>query len=260
MSPFPSKPGTAPTAPKTLVVVYGVRGGMSDVGKFAVRYAGTQQSVTVRAVALFDGRSEAGEPDQAADVTDASLNAELVDSLRAAQPSVVDVSFEAAGAALETAVRGADAVVCAFSSRQPELPRYLALGMGKVLAAIRAGRTEPRLVVLSSLGIGDDLLPLSAVKVLWACLLGTCFAAPARDLRVLEQLVEESGLDYALLRPTGLTPEEPPTGSYAMLTERGQRHLELSISKPDAARCCVDEALHPTIHRAAATVGGAKST
>ncbi|KAJ1633012.1 NADH(P)-binding-domain-containing protein [Pavlovales sp. CCMP2436] len=241
----------------TLAIIYGTRGGLSDVGKLVVLHASVMAGVTVQPVAVYDGRDEAdvaSRPGHEADVTEAGLNVVLVEALRKANAPVVDVHSDATDAALEAAIRGADAVVCAFSSRQPDRPRYLTIGMLKVVKAMQACRVS-RLVVLSSFGIGDDFMPLSPIKVLWACFLNTINNAAKRDLITYEAVVEASGLDYAILRPMGLTPTEPSVGKYTMRTAPKQGGLQLSIAKSDMALCCVQEALAPTLHRAAATVG-----
>ncbi|KAG8458430.1 hypothetical protein KFE25_004308 [Diacronema lutheri] len=247
------------TTTTTITIIYGTRGGISDVGKFAVQQASQMPHVAVRAIALYDGNAETNDPGHEADVTDDALKAALAQALRTFGAPVVDVNSPGAAAALEAAVDGADAVVCAFSSRQPELPRYLAVGMRKVVAAMGEKRVQ-RLVALSSFGIGDDFLPISPIKVLWACLLRTFLTAAARDLHAFEAAVEASHLDYALLRPVGLTPSEAAIGRYEMRTARGQGGIKLELAKADMARCCLDEALKPTIRRGVATVGSAQTS
>lgn len=238
---------------RTLTVIYGTIGGMSDVGKFAVQLA-KSMGVAVRAIALYDGRTEKAGVGEVADVTDEQLRAQLSADLLASEIKQLDITSDGAQAVLEEAVAGAAAVVASFSSRQPELPRYLELGIRKVIGAMESKRVT-RLVCLSSFGIGDDFIPMSPIKLLWLGLLRTAISKPRVDLEKLEAAVQASSLDYVLVRPCGLTPSEPVTGSYQVVSARGQGRLELGIAKADVAKCLLDEALEPKFHRAAITVG-----
>jgi putative NADH-flavin reductase len=257
MSMAPCSTPPSISGAKTLAIVYGTRGGLSDVGKFALQHALKAPGVTVRALALYDGRSQsADEPGFGADVTDAALRDSLAAALRDFGAPVVDVNSVEAAIKLEQTIRGADAVIACVSSRQPELPRYLTLGMSKIVDAMRATRVE-RLVCLSSFGIGDDFMPWSPIKVFWACLLNSIMRSVKAELYQMEALVSSSGphVDYLMLRPVGLTPSVAPTGKYELRTAPGQGKLKIEIAKADVALCMLDEALKPTLHRTAVTIG-----
>ncbi|KAJ1475631.1 hypothetical protein T484DRAFT_3160354 [Baffinella frigidus] len=87
------------------------------------------------------------------------------------------------------------------------------------------------------MGIGDDFLPLSGIKVFWGCLLATCFRSSQTDLTRMEAVVEESGLDYLLVRPMGIDPSEKPTGSFQLIKKSGEGGLPMTVSKvPPALR------------------------
>mmetsp|Transcript_20662 Transcript_20662/g.50021 ORF Transcript_20662/g.50021 Transcript_20662/m.50021 type:complete len:109 (+) Transcript_20662:561-887(+) len=105
------------------------------------------------------------------------------------------------------------------------------------------------------MGIGDDFLPLSGIKVFWGCLLATCFRSSQTDLTRMEAVVEESGLDYLLVRPMGIDPSEKPTGSFQLIKKSGEGGLPMTVSKEDVADFMLDEALLPTLHQAAVTIG-----
>jgi len=66
-----------------------------------------------------------------------------------------------------------------------------------------------RLVALSSMGIGDDFLPLSPIKAFWACLLATLLRSTRADLSAMEDTITSSGLDFLLVRPTHSLPAAP---------------------------------------------------
>ena len=83
-----------------------------------------------------------------------------------------------------------------------------------------------RLVVLSSMGIGDDYLPTNCMKCFWGCLLTCVWPSTRRDLEQMEAIVTESDLDYLLVRPMGVDPGELPrnlVAEYAHFTLLGIR-------------------------------------
>lgn len=238
---------------KTIAVVFGTLGGMSDVGKFALQRA-RSLGLDVRAVTLYDGRTQQAGGFEVANVKDEQLRAQLSEALLATPVTQLNIASEEAQGVIQEALSGADAVIASFGSRQSELPCYLGLGIRKVVAAMKAESVE-RLVCLSSFGIGDDFMPISPIKLLWGTMLRVGMRRTKADLEEMEAAVMASSLDYVLVRPMAILPEEPVTGSYDAVSDRGQGRLRLSVAKSDVAKCLVDEAVEPTFHRAAITVG-----
>jgi hypothetical protein len=75
------------------------------------------------------------------------------------------------------------------------------------------------------------------------------------DLRAAEKVVTGSDADYLLVRPVGLTPDEPECGHWKLLTKRRSGSLKISIAKGDVARYMLSEAVNPILSRTAVTIG-----
>jgi hypothetical protein len=58
------------------------------------------------------------------------------------------------------------------------------------------------------------------VQYLWAFLLRFVWPAVKKDLVAMEAVTQKSGLDYLLVRATGLSPDEPITGTWKILTAK----------------------------------------
>eukprot|EP00537_Pseudo-nitzschia_pungens_P010745 CAMPEP_0172384454 /NCGR_PEP_ID=MMETSP1061-20121228/2212_1 /TAXON_ID=37318 /ORGANISM="Pseudo-nitzschia pungens, Strain cf. pungens" /LENGTH=302 /DNA_ID=CAMNT_0013113079 /DNA_START=381 /DNA_END=1289 /DNA_ORIENTATION=+ len=288
-------------APKTVAVLYATTGGMGDVGKFAValskqqRDLGLGEPFEVRAIAVSVGGdatrtrtrtgtgtgigSNGGEPDLgiSLDVQDADVRSKTENLLNDMRDEIVavDVAAESAEAEIGELLEGVDAVVSCLGDRQVELgTRWCALGTRKVIGAMTAKKV-PRLVCLSSFGIGKDCMKPSFIKVMWGIMLRTSMRAVRRDLTAMETAVVEgstssstsssssssSDLDYLLVRPVGLTPSEPERGFCDRVLSKHDHggRLHIFMSKVDAARFLLEEALAPTLHRRGVTIGYAEA-
>jgi hypothetical protein len=179
-------------------------------------------------------------------------------------PCEVVVEDDDAQMKLEEQFDGVDAVVACIGSRQPgkKFPalksRWCELGASKIAAAMASAGVQ-RLVLLSSFGIGDDYLPTSALTLLWSVMLRTSLRGVKRDIGAMESHIAGTALDYLLVRPSGLTPDEPPAGSWKVVTAKGQGTLNFSnasISKSDVGMYMLTEALHPSEHRRPVTLLG----
>ena len=134
------------------------------------------------------------------------------------------------------------------------MSRWLGLGTHKICAAMKNKHVK-RLVILSSMGMGDDFMPFKGIRVLWAAMLRTCLRSAWKDLQALEQYVEESDLDYVLVRTVGIDPGTKKCGQWKLLHSREDGALEIVISKSDVALFMMKEALTPSLHRSAVTIG-----
>ena len=69
----------------------------------------------------------------------------------------------------------------------------------------------------------------------------------------------EHGIDYVLVRPMGLAPEEPPRGKWATIRQEDPKgKVGMTIAKSDVAQFMLREALlEPTATRTMVTIGGA---
>ena len=245
---------------KTVAILYATKGGMGDVGKFAMTLSKIEPSLScnVLPIALsIESSSEGADKGLEVDVEDLELKKtteELLGSDFESSILKIDVSKDSAEQEIADAIEGADAVVSCLGNRQPGMERWCSMGTQKVISAMKAKKIE-RLVSLSSFGIGDDFLKTSPISVLWRGMLRTVLRSCRKDLIKLENEVCRSGLDYVLVRPVGLTPEEPPQGSCDHLLSKEDGNLYLLMSKKDAAAFVLSEALEPTIHDREVTIG-----
>ena len=90
-----------------------------------------------------------------------------------------------------------------------------------------------RLVVQSSLGAGDSGSQLPGPLGLLTRIL---LAKPLADHNEQEAVVRDSGLDWTIVRPTGLTDKEP-AGTWRALEPGEDGKLRGSIPRRDLAAC-----------------------
>lgn len=137
-------------------------------------------------------------------------------------------------AAASQAVAGADAVVITVGGAKG-VPDHRAAVTRTVIAAMHDAGVR-RLVVQSSLGAGDSGAQLPApIRLVTKALL----AKPLADHNQQEAAVTSSGLDWTLVRPTGLT-NKPATGSWHALDATSDGQLRGSIPRADLAACILD--------------------
>eukprot|EP00171_Calliarthron_tuberculosum_P016433 IDg16433t1 len=238
---------------KRLAVVYATKGGMGDVGKFAGALATADTTLEARIVSLSRDRAEGdGDGIGEVDVTDAAQRTRLVADLSGVNIAHADVDdADATSRILDGAIAGADAVVACVGSRQPKFGRWVSRGT-QAIAAAMARHGVSRLVVLSSMGIGEDFIRNSGIRRMWGFMLASVLRGVRNDLMAMESAVKESGLDYLFVRPVGLTPGEPPKEDCVVL-EKGVNEVDINVAKSDVARFMVREAISPTLSRTAVT-------
>jgi len=244
---------------KTVAILYATCGGMGDVGKFAMTLAGSEPSLScnIKPIALsIEDSSEGTNKGLEVDVEDLELKGKTEKILSTMEKTIVkiDVAKGSAEEDIGAAIEGDDAVISCLGNRQPGMERWCSLGTKKVIGAMKA-KNIPRLVSLSSMGIGKDFLKTSPLTILWSGLLRTMLRSARKDLYTLEEDVRKSNLNYALVRPVGLTPSEPPQGSCDQLLSKEDGSLIFMMSKLDAAAFMMKEALAPTIRNREVTIG-----
>ena len=107
------------------------------------------------------------------------------------------------------AVPGHDAVVCALGSSDLKKTTVRATGTTNIIHAMKQHNVQ-RLLVVTAMGTGDSWNTLSFInKFFYATLLKSSRA----DHEAQEAAVKESGVDWTIIRPSGLT-DEPRTGVY----------------------------------------------
>ena len=129
------------------------------------------------------------------------------------------------------AVAGADAVVVTVGGAKGA-PRQRAAVTKTVIGAMQAAGVR-RLLVQSSLGAGDSGSQMPApLRIVMQAVLAKALA----DHNEQEAAVQGSGLDWTIVRPTGLTNKEPAGTWKALETGDGGR-LGGSIPRRDLAAC-----------------------
>lgn len=147
-----------------------------------------------------------------------------------ARLQVLDGALPGDAGALESALRGQDAVICCLGLRNALKSGGLMVGAMRVLVPAMERAGVRRLMLMSSNGVGDTHArsPLLA-RIMYRLLLADIFADKAAG----EAIVRASSLEWTIAYPTMLT-DGPRTGSY-----RAGETLELrgmpKISRADVA-------------------------
>lgn len=149
-----------------------------------------------------------------------------------APTGVVGVTGDAADSAVASqAVAGADAVVVTVGGAKGVSHQRAAVTRTVIGAMQEAG--VHRLLVQSSLGAGDSGSQLPAPLRL---IMRTVLAKALADHNEQEAAVQGSGLEWTIVRPTGLTNKEP-TGVWKALETGDGGRLGGSIPRQDLAAC-----------------------
>lgn len=127
------------------------------------------------------------------------------------------------------AVAGADAVVVTVGGAKG-VPHQRTAVTRAVIEAMKETGVR-RLVVQSSLGAGDSASQLPGPLRL---IMRTALAKPLADHNEQERAVQGSGLDWTIVRPTGLTDKEP-LGTWRALETSDDGKLGGSIPRGDLA-------------------------
>lgn len=147
-----------------------------------------------------------------------------------ARLQVLDGALPGDAGALESALRGQDAVICCLGLRNALKSGGLMVGAMRVLVPAMERAGVRRLMLMSSNGVGATHArsPLLA-RIMYRLLLSDIFADKAAG----EAIVRASSLEWTIAYPTMLT-DGPRTGSY-----RAGETLELrgmpKISRADVA-------------------------
>ncbi|MFD0687014.1 NAD(P)-dependent oxidoreductase [Actinomadura fibrosa] len=167
------------------------------------------------------------------------LPAELRERCDVVQADIMDP------AAIEEAVKGADAVISAVGSREGRAPTTVcARSAAAIATAMRAAGAE-RFLMVSASGLaaerGDDPLTRFVVKPL---IIGPLLRHAFADMRAAEREVRGSGLAWTIVRPPRLL-DGPGKGRYRKAVDRGVTG-GFSIRRADVAQALLDFAADAT--------------
>ncbi|TVQ19127.1 MAG: SDR family oxidoreductase [Spirochaetaceae bacterium] len=107
------------------------------------------------------------------------------------------------------AVRGQDAVLCALGARDLKKTTIRATGTANIIGAMKQEGVR-RLIVVSAMGIGASWASLSLFNRMF---FATLLRSSRADHEAQEAVVTASGLDWTIVRPSGLV-NTPGTGVY----------------------------------------------
>lgn len=130
------------------------------------------------------------------------------------------------------AVAGHDAVVVTLGSGMSRKSKIRSQGTMNVIKAMQIHGVR-RLIAQSTLGARDSWPTLNFwwKRVMFGALLAPVF----RDHELQEQLVEASGLDWTIVRPSAFT-DQPTTRPVIEDVQNTARGLDLKIARSELAR------------------------
>lgn len=163
-----------------IAIVYAMRGGMGDVGKFAAMHAICDQGITPTIIALDSEEADGPEIALHVDVGSEEQRHQVKKALSEVDIIRLNVTAPETQAALASAFRGVDAVLACVGHRQPRIAQTLfglegyptawcTQGATVVLRAMGDANVH-RLVLLSSFGIGKDSIRCGGMSVSSSCL------------------------------------------------------------------------------------------
>lgn len=128
-------------------------------------------------------------------------------------------------------IRGKDAVVVALGSGMARKSIIRSQGTLNVIKGMQAHNVR-RLICQSTLGAHEswDNLNFFWKRIMFGALLRPVFL----DHELQENLVQASGLDWTIVRPSGFT-DAPATGGYKENFPPSERNLNFKISRKDVA-------------------------
>ena len=105
-------------------------------------------------------------------------------------------------------------------------------GTTNIISALKATVVSPRIVVCTSMGVGDSA-PLVPAFVRWL------LKYPLADKEPQEESVRASGFPFVIVRPTGLR-NAPPRGIAAVAARIGEKLPTSAIARADVATFMLD--------------------
>ncbi len=110
---------------------------------------------------------------------------------------------------VEETIAAADAVICSLGSTSNNPDDVVSRGTQNIVEVMHKQNIS-RLVVVSSMGVGDSI---NQVSLSFKMLTKTVLRKAIEDKERQEALVAKSGLDWVIVRPSGLS-NGPQTGNY----------------------------------------------
>lgn len=199
-------------------------------------------------IALFGATGTTGQA-----FLDAALTAghEIVALVRdpaklAPRDGLVIVSGDARDpGAVRRTVEGAGAVVSLLGSFNRKPNTEVSDATQHIAAAMREAGVD-RLVVCSTIGVGDSFAPLRSR--LFKLIIRTLARQIWADRERQERIVRGSGLDWTIIRPGGLR-DTPATGRWTLIGSGDPQPPKVAIARADLAACLLATVDDPALSR-----------
>ena len=150
-------------------------------------------------------------------------------------------------AAVKSALAQQDAAVVSLGGRKDTIANICTVGTQHVITGLQAHGIR-RILVVTSMGVGDSK---SQVPFFFRIIMNTMLKQAFADKETQEQAVRASGLDWTLVRPSGLI-DAPLTGHY--LTGEQISTKQGRIARADVAHFIVQSLQDPLTFGKAVTV------
>ena len=146
---------------------------------------------------------------------------------------------------LPSAMQNQEAVLCALG-RKPFVSQPVCSAGTKNILDEMARQGVRTVIVETSVGVGNSLSQCSGLqKFLFSTLLRSYFA----DKAIQEKYVQESTLDWTIVRPVQLTDGTAADAPRSSTTVQFRGFEAPSVSRTDVARFMLDQLDHPTCLR-----------
>jgi uncharacterized protein YbjT (DUF2867 family) len=139
-------------------------------------------------------------------------------------------------AAVEQALAGAEVVLSALGSERAKNVTLRQQAIRNALAAMKkhGGR---RIIFLSAEGVGDSFPRTRKASFLFGrIIIPLMLKGPFADAEAAENLVKQSGLQWVIVRPVGLTNGAPKRNVTAITDINSTEGLTMTIPRADVAR------------------------
>jgi putative NADH-flavin reductase len=150
-------------------------------------------------------------------------------------------------ASVERCIQGQDAVLCALGASDLKKTMIRTVGTVNIIGAMKKNNVK-RLFVVSAMGVGDSWNSLSMINKLFFAIL---LKSTREDHEAQEAAVKDSGLDWTIIRPSGLV-NTPRTGVYSV--GENIRAKTSQIPRADVADLILNDLEKPALVHKAVTI------
>lgn len=138
--------------------------------------------------------------------------------------------------AVKTTLAGCEAAVSTLGNFNRK-PNTEVSDATKVIVDAMNASGPKRLVVVSTIGVGDSRKPLQSFMFKYV-VIGWIARNIWKDRERQEEIIRASGLDWTIARPGGLK-DEPLTGTYQVVGGGDPQPKTIAISRADVADFCL---------------------